>query len=203
MNICKKCQKEFVPQKGLKQFCSLSCRSSRIISDEQKEAQREKMKKNMEVIRNDPEKYKEYRQRAMPVNYDGFKRVTMDKFDSCGFDSKRYLVIKQQEGKCGKCKNHEWFGHSLTLEIDHIDGNNANNTRENLVALCPNCHSITPTWRGRNKRSRVKVTDEQAIDALNTEPSIRQALIKCGLTPKGGNYKRFSDLNIKLMGDKL
>ena len=36
------------------------------------------------------------------------------------------------------------------LEIDHIDGNAENCRPENLRVLCPNCHSLTPTWKALN-----------------------------------------------------
>ena len=49
---------------------------------------------------------------------------------------------------CGIGEN--WNGKDLVLELDHIDGNNTNNSLENLRILCPNCHSQTPTFRGRN-----------------------------------------------------
>lgn len=48
-----------------------------------------------------------------------------------------------------------WQGHPLPLEVDHIDGNWRNNRVENLRMLCPNCHSTTDSYRGRNKRSQV------------------------------------------------
>ena len=63
--------------------------------------------------------------------------------------------------------------------------------------LCPNCHSQTNTWKGRNikKRSaKQQISDSDFIDALNTTRNIRQALLKLGLTPKGGNYKRANEL---------
>lgn len=41
----------------------------------------------------------------------------------------------------------------VPLEVDHIDGNCYNNSPDNLIVLCPNCHSLTPTFRALNKNS--------------------------------------------------
>jgi 5-methylcytosine-specific restriction endonuclease McrA len=40
----------------------------------------------------------------------------------------------------------------IPLELDHINGDHKDNRLENLRILCPNCHSIQPTHRGRNKK---------------------------------------------------
>ena len=51
---------------------------------------------------------------------------------------------------CG-CDGNCQGGH-IALELDHINGDNKDNRLENLRYLCPNCHAMTVTYRGRNKK---------------------------------------------------
>ena len=54
--------------------------------------------------------------------------------------------------KCALCGNvGEWMGQKLTLQLDHINGQHFDHRKENLRFLCPNCHSQTETFSGRNK----------------------------------------------------
>jgi hypothetical protein len=57
---------------------------------------------------------------------------------------------------CGECGISEWRGRTLSVQIDHINGDCSDHRIEKLRMLCPNCHSQTETFGGRNSRkSRV------------------------------------------------
>lgn len=66
--------------------------------------------------------------------------------------------------ECEKCKLTEWCGQEIALDLDHINGINNDHRLENLRFLCPNCHSLTPTHRGKN-RSVVQSGSTPALGA--------------------------------------
>lgn len=68
---------------------------------------------------------------------------------------RRYLFRKynHQCSECGWSRVNPLTGKS-PLEVDHIDGDCLNCTEDNLKLLCPNCHSLTPTWKALGKGNR-------------------------------------------------
>lgn len=54
--------------------------------------------------------------------------------------------------ECAFCGNKgKWLNNTLSLQLDHINGIHNDHRLENLRFLCPNCHSITDTYAGKNK----------------------------------------------------
>lgn len=191
---CLKCSKIHDGSFGSGKYCSRSCANSRTHSAETKnkisntltekyESGEIKSQGNLEAAREAHKKWVIKKQQEL-MNCE---------FSSLTYERLRKRVILEQKSSCIKCGLDEWLKEPIALEIDHKDGNNKNNSRDNVEALCPNCHAMTSTWRGRNKgnqRNRNKVSSDQIAQAYLETGNIRQALLKVGLAAKGGNYKR-------------
>jgi len=63
----------------------------------------------------------------------------------------RLVAEGLKDYKCEECGIIEWNSKSITIEMDHINGNRHDHSLTNLRMLCPNCHSQTDTYKSRNK----------------------------------------------------
>jgi DNA-binding CsgD family transcriptional regulator len=65
----------------------------------------------------------------------------------------RLLRLGLKDGSCEQCGISEWRGRPLSVALHHVNGDRLDNRLENLELLCPNCHSQTDTYSGRNGRA--------------------------------------------------
>ena len=65
---------------------------------------------------------------------------------------RRLLAEGLLQNRCYECGVSDWRGAPLALELHHLNGDGGDNRLENLTLLCPNCHSQTDSWGGRNRR---------------------------------------------------
>jgi hypothetical protein len=65
---------------------------------------------------------------------------------------RKYLTrrLGEQCSRCGWAERHP-ITKKVPIEVEHIDGDWRNNRVDNLTLLCPNCHALTPTFRGLNR----------------------------------------------------
>jgi len=92
---------------------------------------------------------------------------------------RRYLIETLGE-RCSRCG---WEGRNpvtgrVTIEVEHIDGDWRNNRPANLTLLCPNCHSLTPTYRalnrGHGREARLARLRSRANGSETAMPSVRR-----------------------------
>ena len=66
-----------------------------------------------------------------------------------------------KEKRCECCGNTEWMGKPINLELHHKNGDPRDNRIENLEILCPNCHSYTDTYSGKNQKMNIRKKEER------------------------------------------
>lgn len=161
MLFCKKDiplrEKEKISDYMRKKFCNLSCSASYNNSNKKQENKclncgkpllsnkkycSAKCQQSFQY-KNYIERWKEGKETGVRGEYGVSKHI------------RRYLFEKY-ENKCSLCKWGEMnpFSGKIPLEVHHKDGDYKNNKEENLELLCPNCHSLTATYKAMNKQGR-------------------------------------------------
>ena len=79
--------------------------------------------------------------------------------------------MTQTQGKCCCCGISDWNNLPIMLEIDHLNGNPYDDSCGNLRLLCPNCHSQTATYKGKNRgNGRVHRREQAKLDYKKQAP---------------------------------
>lgn len=119
------------------------------ICGSQYRATNEKIKAlNLDTSRFDTSKYKRGN-RAKKIED---VLTSSSKFLNTHHLKKRLVKEGKLEYKCSVCSISDWLGKPLSLQLDHINGIRTDNRIENLRLVCPNCHSQSETYAGKNKR---------------------------------------------------
>lgn len=178
MKRCQKCQTEISGSFGSGLFCGRACSNSRIRSKET----RAKISASL-FGRSSPKKGSKWsskQHKAIKASWE--RRFATTDFTEMCWPLKRRKIIVEQNYSCNICGNTMWQNKAIPLEIDHINGDRTNETRSNLQAVCPNCHALTPTYKGRNnnqkKTGRIgkKYTDIEMINAIKKTPNMNSCL---------------------------
>ena len=67
-----------------------------------------------------------------------------------------YIKIHNLNRECQCCHNTTWLGKPIPLEIHHINGDKTNNSDDNIMILCPNCHYFTDNYKAKNRKNSLK-----------------------------------------------
>jgi 5-methylcytosine-specific restriction endonuclease McrA len=67
---------------------------------------------------------------------------------------RRLIAAGIKENRCEICGITEWLDRPLAMQLHHVNGDGHDNRLANLQLLCPNCHSQTDTYGGRNGHRR-------------------------------------------------
>jgi hypothetical protein len=161
---CKKCGSEFIPSKSIQHFCSQSCAAKYNNHNRPKKITQKNPSKNYHQpsgvihcltcglqLENKYSKFCSIKCGQNYISQTKIKEWLAGERLSLSRPALRKYLTEHYGYKCSVCGLFDWNGKLIVLEIEHKDGNSENNMPDNLCFICPNCHSQTGTYKGKNK----------------------------------------------------
>jgi len=177
-------------------YCCRTCANSRIFSEVSKKL---KSIKSITAFGRLADEDLKLRSSKITETAKETKKLKLEKhdFDSLSVILKRERILIEQNYICNLCQQTLiWNGKPLKFHLDHISGNRKDETRNNLQMICPNCHSQTDTYGGKNG---VKVTNKEIEDALATSENNHHVCAKVGLNPSAHAYNRINKIRENML----
>lgn len=157
--LCKNCLVNLPYEKRHNTFCSRSCAAIFNNSTNPKRVRSSIIGTGKCLFcGNEIKTYKKYCDNKCHSSFKNAEKVQLwlstgstGKLDNSSTPWIKNYILNRQNNRCSHCGLSEWRGLPITLELEHKDGNSQNNVESNLECLCPNCHSQTPTYKGKNR----------------------------------------------------
>jgi hypothetical protein len=154
--ICVNCGKEFSGfKKNKRKFCSLSCATQFNNSKYPKRKNNEKLTNCLSC--GNPLNYHQHKFCSSICSGKHQTQTIYNKIEngdtSFSSDTYKKYLIEKYGNKCMKCGWNEINPTTglVPIQLEHKDGNSENHNLNNLELLCPNHHSLTPTFGGLNR----------------------------------------------------
>ena len=144
--LCKHCNHPIAYEKQTNKYCSSSCSASATNYTKKRKSDIFCINCNRLITTRNASTYCSYK---CQQSYS--RRIKIEKETASSKTMKAYLL----EHHGNVCMDIEcawdFSKRPIKVELEHKDGNSENNIIKNCILLCPNCHSLTDTYKNKNK----------------------------------------------------